>query len=91
MREQYIQKDAEIWTTALAQYPGFLGKEVWINPEAPAEVVLVIRWANREAWKSVPADMLEQTEKRFAQEFDGPYELIGEAEYQIRKFPSYER
>ncbi len=32
MRETCIQKDAEIWTTALAKYPGFLGKEVWINP-----------------------------------------------------------
>ncbi|KZL49020.1 hypothetical protein A2T98_15040 [Nodularia spumigena CENA596] len=28
--ENYIQKDAEIWTTGLAKYPGFLGK--WENP-----------------------------------------------------------
>lgn len=42
LREKCIQKDAEIWTAALAKYPGFMGKEVWINPNDPTEVVLII-------------------------------------------------
>jgi antibiotic biosynthesis monooxygenase (ABM) superfamily enzyme len=25
LREKFIQKDAEIWTAALAKYPGFMG------------------------------------------------------------------
>ena len=41
LREKFIQKDAEIWTAALARYPGFLSKEVWIDPNTPAEVVMV--------------------------------------------------
>ena len=44
LREKFIAKDAEIWTARLSGYPGFLSKEVWINPEAPTEVVLIIRW-----------------------------------------------
>ncbi|MDJ0549362.1 MAG: TIGR03792 family protein, partial [Microcystis sp. M49637_WE12] len=31
-REKFIQKDQEIWTKFLAKQPGFLGKELWINP-----------------------------------------------------------
>ncbi|MEH1910501.1 MAG: hypothetical protein V7K95_23050 [Nostoc sp.] len=28
LREDFIQKDAQIWTTVLAEYPKFLAKEV---------------------------------------------------------------
>ncbi|MEH1935934.1 MAG: TIGR03792 family protein [Nostoc sp.] len=28
LREDFIQKDAQTWTTALPEYPGFLSKEV---------------------------------------------------------------
>jgi uncharacterized protein (TIGR03792 family) len=87
LREKFIQKDAEIWTSMLASYPGFLGKEVWINPETPTEVVLVIRWANREAWESVPPERLKQVEKQFAQEFGEQQQIIEAAQYQVRKFP----
>lgn len=87
LREKFIQKDAEIWTSMLATYPGFLGKEVWINPETPTEVIIVIRWANREAWESVPSDRLKQIEKQFTQEFGEEQEIIEAAEYQVRKFP----
>ena len=87
LREKFIQKDAEVWTSMLASYPGFLGKEVWINPEIPTEVVIVIRWANREAWESVPAERLQQVEQQFTQEFGEQQEIIEAAEYQVRKFP----
>jgi uncharacterized protein (TIGR03792 family) len=87
LREKFIQKDAEIWTTALARYPGFLSKEVWIEPNAPAEVALVIRWATREQWKSIPAEQLEKIEARFAQQMGKTYELVQSSEYQVRKFP----
>jgi uncharacterized protein (TIGR03792 family) len=86
LREKFIQKDAEIWTSMLATYPGFLGKEVWINPETPTEVIIVIRWASREAWESVSSDRLKQVEKQFTQEFGEQQEIIEAAEYQVRKF-----
>lgn len=87
-RERLIQKDEEIWTAALAQYPGFLSKEVWIDPHRSDEVVFVIRWRDRDAWKSVPADLLEETEQRFSQAMGAtPYTLTEAGEFQIRKFP----
>lgn len=87
LRELFVQKDNEIWTATLAKYPGFLGKEVWIDPSAPNEVVLVIRWANREAWKSVPASELEATEARFTQQMGKVSPIVQAGEYQVRKFP----
>lgn len=88
LRERYIQKDAEIWTKTLASCPGFLGKEVWINPNEPAEVILVIRWATRDQWKSIPSTLLEQTERKFAcQVGKNNYRMVESSEYQVRKFP----
>lgn len=86
-RERFVQKDAEIWTEAIARYPGFLGKEVWLNPKEATEVVLIIRWATREQWKSIPLERLKQIEQQFAQQMGGVYQMIESAEYQVRKFP----
>ncbi len=87
VREKYIQKDAEIWTTALAEYPGFLGKEVWINPNNSSEVILIIRWATKEQWKAIPPEVLEEVDKKFTQAMGESYPIVESAEYQVRKFP----
>lgn len=87
LREKFIAKDAEIWTAVLSGYPGFLSKEVWINPETPTEVVLIIRWETLEKWKAVPADKLEETERLFTQEFGEAQQIIEASQYQVRKFP----
>ncbi|ARV57894.1 cyanobacterial protein, TIGR03792 family [Nostocales cyanobacterium HT-58-2] len=86
-REKYIQKDAEIWTTALAKYPGFLGKEVWINPNDTTEIVLVIHWATRENWKSIPQAELNAIERKFSEALGKSYPIVESSEYQVRKFP----
>ncbi|MBD1878814.1 TIGR03792 family protein [Coleofasciculus sp. FACHB-T130] len=87
LREKYIQKDGEIWTAFLAGCPGFLGKEVWLNPNEPTEVILVIRWATREQWKSVASERLEEIERQFVQAMGEAFPIVQLAEYQIRKFP----
>jgi uncharacterized protein (TIGR03792 family) len=87
-REKFIQKDAEVWTPVLARYTGFLGKEIWINPLAPERVILVIRWQTKDDWQSVPQTVLEETEKKFAQQMGkDEYKMITATEYQVRKFP----
>jgi uncharacterized protein (TIGR03792 family) len=87
LREKFIQKDAEIWTSKLASYPGFLSKEVWIDPKTSTELVLVIRWASLEQWKAIPPEELARTEQQFNREFGGEYQFIEESDYQVRKFP----
>ena len=86
-REIFIQKDEEIWTTALNKYPGFLGKEVWINPNDQSEVVIVVKWETRELWKSIPQRDLDAIESKFDASLEFNYEMVESSEYQIRKFP----
>ncbi len=87
VREKFIEKDAEIWTSTLASYPGFLSKEVWINPDNPTEVVLIIHWESREQWQSIPPEQLAKTEEQFVREFGEQHQIIETAQYQVRKFP----
>jgi uncharacterized protein (TIGR03792 family) len=85
-REEFVQKDAEIWTAALSQYPGFISKEVWISPDNLAEVIQVIRWETFEQWQAIPPEDLEQIEARFAEAMGNSYELLESSRYQVRKF-----
>jgi uncharacterized protein (TIGR03792 family) len=84
-REEYVQKDAEIWTKVLSKYPGFLSKEVWISPENLSEVILVIHWESFDKWQAIPAQELERTEAEFAQAMGRSYALVESASYQVRK------
>ncbi|MEM8720337.1 MAG: TIGR03792 family protein [Cyanobacteria bacterium P01_G01_bin.39] len=91
-REQFIQQDEKIWTASLSTYPGFLGKEVWIEPNAPGKVIFTIRWQTREQWKSIPLQDLAKIEQEFAAVMNNmniSYKMIESKEFQIRKFPSH--
>lgn len=88
-RDVFIRLDNQIWTSVLSQFPGFLGKEVWISPDLPEEITLIIRWETREQWKGIPLAILEATEEKFAQKMDNySYKMIEAKEYQVRKFPN---
>lgn len=86
LRESYIQKEEEIWNPFLRSCPGFLGKEIWINPKEPDEVMLVIRWESHEALHSVSKEKLAQVEAEFNRAA-GDYPMTEAFEYQVRKFP----
>lgn len=82
-RENYIRKDAEIWTAGLAKFPGFLGKEVWINPKDPTEVIFIIRWATKEQWKAIPLEYLQVIEEKFTQTVGKSYPIVESAEFEV--------
>jgi uncharacterized protein (TIGR03792 family) len=86
LRETFVQKDAEIWTPTLAQYPGFLNKEIWISPDNLGEVIAVVHWQSFEQWQAVPADVLEQTEAKFQAAMGDTYQMVETGKYQVRKF-----
>ncbi|MDJ0532449.1 MAG: TIGR03792 family protein [Xenococcaceae cyanobacterium MO_207.B15] len=87
-REKFIEKDREIWSSLLAKYPGFLAKEIWLDPQRSDRLIIVIRWQTRQQWKAVPIDILEATEQKFSQAMgEDTYEMIEVSEYQVRKFP----
>lgn len=83
-REKYLQVDREIWTKAIAQFPGFINKEVWLNPQAPTEVNLIIRWRSREEWKSISTQLLAEIERQFAVKMgDTRHKIVESVEYQV--------
>ncbi len=82
-RERYIQKDAEIWTAVLSQYPGYVRKEIWLNPQDESELVMVIHWQSKDAWKSIPTSVLEETDRRFTEAMGESFPFLEEREYQV--------
>lgn len=80
---EYLRVDQAIWTTALAQYPSFVDKEVWLDPADPQRVVLVIRWRSREQWKAIPTPELAAIAARFTQAVGMPHTLVAAQEFQV--------
>ncbi|MEO1403584.1 MAG: TIGR03792 family protein [Cyanobacteria bacterium J06635_1] len=80
-RSLYVEVDDQIWTPALAQYPGFLDKATWLNPADDTEVVFVICWATREQWKAIPTEDLAAITQDFDTAFPFEYEMAEEKEY----------
>lgn len=85
-RQQFIEKDTEIWTAALRQYDGFVSKEIWIDPAIANRVVEVIRWSTREAWKAIPEDELAAVDQAFDQSLGFDYDMVESREFQVRRF-----
>jgi len=85
--EDFIQKDAQIWTTAPVESPRFIGKEVWISPNDYTEVILIIRWVTLEQWKAIPQVDLQIIEDKFIKALRESYPIVDSAKYQVRKFP----
>jgi uncharacterized protein (TIGR03792 family) len=89
LREKFIQDDEMVWTAALTKFPGYLGKEVWIDPKAPEEIVIISHWETVEKWQSIPQTALNEIEKQFAEKMGKDnYKLLEFRQYQIRKFPT---
>jgi len=56
-REEWLARDAEVWTPALAAHGGYISKEVWPSIDHPDEVVIIVRWESLAQWKSFPDEL----------------------------------
>ncbi len=81
LRDEFIERDAEIWTPALAAHPGFVDKEVWADRQDPGRVTIMIHWASCEQWKQFPRDLEEQLDARMRR----LYTSFSSEEYEVRK------
>ncbi|WP_026795037.1 MULTISPECIES: TIGR03792 family protein [Planktothrix] len=80
--ELFIQKDEEVWTAGLKNFPGFLGKEVWLDVKNQ-EIVMVIRWESQEKLGSFPEKTIQEFDEKMG-ELKIP--ILESRTYQIRKF-----
>lgn len=60
---EWLDADAAIWTAFLAQQPGFVSKEVWIEHGTNDVVHLIIRWDSMHEWKSIPEHLLRMVDE----------------------------
>jgi uncharacterized protein (TIGR03792 family) len=63
-RSEFLARDADVWTPALAAHEGFVSKEVWVSHDDPNLVTLVIRWSSMAQWKSFPSDLLAELDAK---------------------------
>jgi len=80
--EAFILRDEEVWTAGLKKFPGFLGKEIWVD-SVENEVVMLIRWETREQWKSVPQSTIDELDGQMG---DLQIAIAESREYQVPKF-----
>lgn len=58
-RAAFVEADARVWTAFLRTCEGFVDKQVWLDPERPDEVRLVIWWESLAHWHAVTRDRVE--------------------------------
>ena len=80
--EAFIQLDEEVWTAGLKNFPGYLGKEIWVD-SVENEVVMLIRWESREKWKSVLQSTIDELDRQMG---DLQIAIAESREYQVPKF-----
>ncbi|MEG4571672.1 TIGR03792 family protein [Microcoleus sp. N3A4] len=80
--EAFIRRDEEVWTAGLRNFPGYLGKEIWVDA-VENEVVILIRWETRKQWKSVPQSTIDELDNQMG---DLQIAIAESREYQVRKF-----
>jgi uncharacterized protein (TIGR03792 family) len=83
LQAAFLEADARIWTVALAGQPGFLSKESWLEPDDSQTITLVIRWASRMEWKSIPAAVLEHADLAFVAALGRSFEMLESRSFEV--------
>ncbi len=63
-RAAWLEAETHTWEPWLRRQRGFLGRELIWDPERE-EGILLIRWASREEWKSIPAAEVDAVQRQF--------------------------
>lgn len=76
-QQEFIRKDALIWTALLREIPGFKSKTVNINKDISTEIIIVIYWQSRMHWEAIPKEVIINTIKVFEKEMSKTGIVIG--------------
>ena len=64
LRRQWLEAEAKSWGNWLELQSGFLGRQLFWDRERE-EATLLIHWASRNQWKSIPTKEIELIQERF--------------------------
>ena len=95
-REVWLEGERQTWQPWLEQQVGFLGREVYWDPDRE-EGLLLIRWASRDQWKSISPASVQVVQSRFdtvtnralgrPDDAGSPFPLQAEGELQPQQLP----
>lgn len=81
-REAWLSIEEQTWSRYLEQRPGFVKKEIWVDPENPDEIIAMIWWESKELWYTIPQSDIERVDAKMGTWFrEGvmrTYEVIRE-------------
>jgi uncharacterized protein (TIGR03792 family) len=61
---EWIEVEAGLWTKFLSMQPGFVRKEVWVDPDRPEQVSVVVWWHDKFSWESVDEGASKAVDER---------------------------
>jgi uncharacterized protein (TIGR03792 family) len=70
-RDDFIARDAEVWTPVLARRPGFIRKQTLADRLDPSRVVLLTHWETFEDWQAFPNELREQLDAQMRALYTG--------------------
>jgi uncharacterized protein (TIGR03792 family) len=63
-REAWLEAERSSWAPWLAEQDGFLGRDLYWDPQRQ-EGVLLIHWASRRQWKAIAPEEVARVQSRF--------------------------
>ena len=82
LREVWLEAEADIWQPWLEEQEGFLGREIFWNPNKE-EALLLVNWENKKIWKNIEPEEVERIQKLFEENVkfklkvdENPFNLI---------------
>ena len=81
--EAWLRIEEQTWSRFLETRPGFVKKEMWVDPENPDEIIAMIWWESRELWFSISQSDIDRVDAEmgtwFRQGTMQTYEVIRES------------
>jgi len=70
-RDEFIARDAEVWTPVLARRPGFIRKQALADRFDPGRVVFITYWETFEHWQAFPSELREDLDAQMRALYSG--------------------
>ncbi|MCS6960315.1 MAG: TIGR03792 family protein [Pseudanabaenaceae cyanobacterium SKYGB_i_bin29] len=80
---EFIKQDRLIWDKFLRQYPGFLGKEIWVDRQNKSRLIVLVRWHSYQEWKAIPLSKVQAVTEQFHQALGKAYPIISAHAFQV--------
>ena len=85
-KEVWLEAENQVWEPWLSIQDGYLGRQIFLD-EVREEALILVKWQNKEFWKSISMDEVELIQEKFEENVKtslnisfNPFELIYEGE-----------